>query len=74
MLVFGPLNTVLLRFTLMQSFSTKPDNFNELQPPRQTVIVRDGEELTPGCSATIDLPDGGEVALFSIDGEFYATR
>lgn len=58
----------------MQSFSTKPDNFNELQTPRQTLIVGDGKELTPGCSATIDLPDGGELALFNIDGEFYATE
>ena len=58
----------------MQSF-----NNNSGDPPRtddtvQTLIVGGIDELRPGGSARFELPDGDELALYNVSGEFYATE
>lgn len=45
----------------MQSFDT-----------RQTFIVGRIEDLRPGGSVSFELPDGNELAVYNVDGEFYA--
>ncbi len=68
-----PLLTVLLRFMNMQSFSTDPDNLSKPPRSRKAIIVGSAEELTLGRCASLPIPDGGELALFKVDGEFHAT-
>jgi nitrite reductase (NADH) small subunit len=74
LLLFGPLLTVLLRFMHMQSFSTDPDNLGN--PPRagQTITFGSPAGLTLGRCVRLQLPDGGELALFNVDGEYHATE
>ena len=47
----------------MQSFDT-----------RQTFIVGRIDDLRPGASISYELPDGNELAVYNVDGEFYATE
>ena len=47
----------------MQSFDT-----------RQTFIVGRVEDLRPGGCASFELPDGNELAIYNVDGEYYATE
>lgn len=57
---------------LMQSFDS---GFGNLKKPRregQTVIVGRVEDIPLGRNATVDLPAGTELALYNIEGKFYA--
>ena len=47
----------------MQSFDTK-----------QTFIVGRVDDLRPGDCVSFALPDGSELAVYNVDGEFYATE
>lgn len=47
----------------MQSFDTK-----------QTFIVGRIDDLSPGGCISFELPDGNELAVYNVDGEFYATE
>jgi len=47
----------------MQSFDTK-----------QTFIVGRIDDLSPGGCVSFELPDGNELAVYNVDGEFYATE
>ena len=47
----------------MQSFDT-----------RQTFIVGRIEDIRPNGSISYELPDGTELAVYNVDGEFYATE
>jgi nitrite reductase/ring-hydroxylating ferredoxin subunit len=47
----------------MQSFDT-----------RQTFVVGRIEDLRPGDCVRFELPDGNELAVYNVDGEFYATE
>jgi len=47
----------------MQSFDTK-----------QTFIVGRVDDLRPNTSISFELPDGNELAVYNVDGEFYATE
>ena len=47
----------------MQSFDT-----------RQTFVVGRIEDLRPGECVSFALPDGNELAVYNVDGEFYATE
>jgi nitrite reductase (NADH) small subunit len=56
----------------MQSFDT--ENLDS-QPPREsprTVAAGRVEEMPIGSRKTVELPYGREIALYNIDGEFYA--
>ena len=58
----------------MQSIDTHNTNF--VQPPdaRRAVDAGRVEDLPDGNCKTIELPAGRELALFNINGEFYATE
>ncbi len=55
----------------MQSFDTENESF-----PSEPHVVDGGraEDVAPGTCKSIDLPQGQELALYNIDGEFYATE
>jgi nitrite reductase/ring-hydroxylating ferredoxin subunit len=54
--------------------STKKNFNNPKRPEREGHIVTVGrvEDVPPNRGATVELADGTELALFNIDGEFYA--
>lgn len=57
----------------MQSFDTNyTDSRSDANLPL-TVIIGRVEELPVGSGKTIELPNEREIALYNIDGEFYAT-
>ena len=47
----------------MQSFDTK-----------QTLIVGRIDNFPPSACISFELPDGSELAIYNVDGEFYATE
>jgi nitrite reductase (NADH) small subunit len=47
----------------MQSFDTKTD-----------VIIGRVDDLRPGACVSFELPDGNELAVYNVDGEYYATE
>ena len=58
----------------MATFNTKSDDSAQLTVERQTIVAGRVEDLPCGRSATVALADGNELALYNIDGEFYATE
>lgn len=56
----------------MGFFNTKPENTGKPVLTRSIAVGR-VEEVPPGRCVTVDLPDGGELALYNVDGEFHAT-
>lgn len=58
----------------MQSFDTKPENVPTPAEKGPLLTVGRVEEITPGRSARILLSNGVEIAVFNVDGEFYATN
>jgi len=58
----------------MQSFDTKSRDFGRLRETRQTVEAGRVADLPAGSCKTIDLPEGRELALYNVNGEFYATE
>jgi len=57
----------------MQSFDT---NTNDGAPPAgpQTLIVGGIDDLQPGACIRFELPDGIELAIYNVGGEYYATE
>lgn len=47
----------------MQSFDTK-----------QTFIVGRTDDIPPNACVSFELPDGSELAIYNVNGEFYATE
>ena len=47
----------------MQSFDT-----------RQSYIVGRVDDFPPSACVSFELPDGSELAIYNVDGEFYATE
>ena len=41
--------------------------------PFHTLTVGAVHDLPPGASVRVELPDGDELAVYNVDGEFYAT-
>lgn len=56
----------------MQSFDTEPNDTSAPATGEQTVTIAEQQTIPPGAAATVDLPDGDQLALFNVDGEFYA--
>jgi len=57
----------------LQSFNTR-ESYSSLSTQKgQTITVGRAETLPPGRCTTVELPDGIELALYNVDGEFYAT-
>jgi nitrite reductase/ring-hydroxylating ferredoxin subunit len=57
----------------MQSFDTESDDVPTPVAAEQKVIVGSINDLRPGDCARFELPDGDELAVFNVNGEFYAT-
>ncbi len=58
----------------MQSFDTNSSDHERLKGDRQTITVGRVGELPLGSCKTVDLPEGRELALYNVNGEFYATE
>ena len=74
----GPSNCcfVTMRFIgiTMESFNTKPEDSPKPTRYARTIVVGRVENIPSGRCATVDLADGNELALYNVDGEFYATE
>src|SRR6187549_1238243 len=58
----------------MQPFDTKPKALEPHQESHNWIEVGRVDDLPAGYSKTINLPEGRELALYNVDGEFYATE
>src|SRR5687767_3156994 len=58
----------------MQSFDTESREFERLMETQQSVDAGRVDDLPAGTCKTIDLPEGRELALYNVNGEFYATE
>lgn len=58
----------------MQSFNSRFSNFKKPKREGRAITVGRVEDVPPGRSATVELLDGAELALFNINGEFHATE
>src|SRR5712691_6727215 len=58
----------------MQSFDTDSKNSERPTEMQQVIAVGRVEDLPFGSCKTIDLPEGRELALYNVNGEFYATE
>jgi 3-phenylpropionate/trans-cinnamate dioxygenase ferredoxin component len=56
----------------MQSFDTKTDDAPPAANPSQTFVVGGIDDLRPGACVSFELPDGNEVAVYNVNGEYYA--
>ncbi len=57
----------------MQSFNTEPDDVATPAAAGRKLIVGAIGDLQSGACARIQLPDGDEIAVYNVGGEFYAT-
>jgi len=58
----------------MQSFNTEPDDAAPPAAAKRKLIVGAINHLKPGECARFELPDGDELAVYNVDGEYYATE
>lgn len=58
----------------MQSFDTDADDTEPAASPGQTFVVGKINDLRPGTCVNFALPDGNELAIYNVGGEFYATE
>ena len=56
----------------MQSFDTETNGALSSTDPNQTVVVGGIDDLRPGACLRFELPDGDELAVFNVNGEYYA--
>lgn len=56
----------------MQSFDTENDHTTPSEPDHEAPHFATPRELSSGESARIELPGDDEVAVFNVDGEYYA--
>ena len=57
----------------MQSFSTEPEDEPTSADAKQTLFVCPVEALPNGACRRFSLPNGDELAIYNVNGEFYAT-
>jgi nitrite reductase/ring-hydroxylating ferredoxin subunit len=57
----------------MQSFDTNNHGGEHNARPGKTVPLGRVEDLPEGSRKTIELPDGDQIVVFNVNGEFYAT-
>jgi nitrite reductase/ring-hydroxylating ferredoxin subunit len=55
----------------MQSFDT---DINDGAQPSAPVVVGGIDDLRPGACISFGLPDGSELAVYNVNGEYYATE
>src|SRR3982751_5816368 len=56
----------------MQSFDTKADHALPSSGPTDTLVVGRIEDLRPGACVRFELPEGDELAVCNVGGEYYA--
>ena len=56
----------------MQSFNTETDDTETPGAATQTLIVGTTGDLRPGARIRVELPNGDELAVYNVDGEYYA--
>jgi len=56
----------------VQSFNSKYTNFKKPRGAGELVTVGRVEDVPAGRGATVELLNGTELALYNVDGEFYA--
>jgi nitrite reductase/ring-hydroxylating ferredoxin subunit len=68
------LQNVFCYHPAMQSFDTETGDTVASPNPRQTLVVGRIDDLRPGACVSFELPDGDELAVYNVNGEFYATE
>ena len=58
----------------VQPFNTKTDEPTRPDDTTETLTFGGADELRPGACARLELPDGNELAVYNVGGEFYATE
>ena len=58
----------------VQSFNTEIDDGIPPRAANQTLIVGAVDDLPPGACISVELPDGDELAVYNVNGEYYATE
>ncbi len=58
----------------MQSFDTGTDDAAQSPDRNRTLVVGGTDDLRPGACIRIALPDGDELAVYNVGGEYYATE
>jgi nitrite reductase/ring-hydroxylating ferredoxin subunit len=61
----------------MESFDTASEDSPSppSEPtPNHTIVAGRAEDLRPGRCTTLALPDGNELAVYNVDGDFFATE
>ena len=58
----------------MQSFDTDTNDGATPPAPTQTLVVGGIDDLPPGACIRFELPDGDELAVYNVGGEYYATE
>ncbi len=58
----------------MQSFNTKPEDEPTPADTKRTFFVCPVEALPNGSCRRLSLPNGDELAIYNVNGEFYATE
>lgn len=56
----------------MQSFNTESDDAAPPVASKHELVVGAIADVQPGSCTTIELPDGDQLAVFNVGGEFYA--
>jgi len=56
----------------MSSIKNRFGNFKKPKREGRAIVVGRVEDVPPGRGATVELLDGMELALYNIEGEFYA--
>jgi nitrite reductase/ring-hydroxylating ferredoxin subunit len=56
----------------MQSFDTNTDHTTTSDPRDRSTNLVAPSEIPQGASARVERPDSDELAVFNIDGEYYA--
>lgn len=58
----------------MQSFNTEPDDVATPVAAKRKVVLGTITDLRPGDCARFELAEGDELAVYNVNGEFYATE
>ena len=58
----------------VQPFNTRRDEPTRPGDTTETLAFGGADELRPGACARLELPDGNELAVYNVGGEFYATE
>jgi nitrite reductase/ring-hydroxylating ferredoxin subunit len=58
----------------MQSFHTESDDIPQPEDGKQSFQVCGIDALPPGACRRFTLPNGDEIAVYNVNGEYYATE